>query len=70
MLRFTAMMKLSRGVRGGVDLFASNYAGQDYCEKTDPDHDTNNFKHVTPRHDAFPIGRKVAGGGSKPWRRI
>jgi hypothetical protein len=49
MLRFSGMMKLPRRVRSGVDLFASNHAGHNDREKTDPDHDTNNLKHEMPR---------------------
>ena len=61
MLRFTGVMKLSR-VRSGVDLFASNHAGQHHREKGDPDRDTTNFKHATPRQaNAFVIGRRIAG---------
>jgi hypothetical protein len=46
MLRFSRVVKLSRRVRSGVDLFASNHAGQNHCQKGDPDHDTSNFKHA------------------------
>jgi hypothetical protein len=53
MLRFTGVMKLSHRVRSGVELFASNHTTQHHCEKYDPDRDTNNFEHVTPRHQSL-----------------
>jgi hypothetical protein len=66
MLRFTGVMKLSRRVRSGVDLFASNHTGHHHCQEGNPDYGTANFKHATPRQsDAFVIGRRVTGGGSK-----
>jgi hypothetical protein len=62
MLRFSRVVKLSRRVRSGVALFASSHAAQYHCEKGDPDHDTTNFKHATPRQsNAFVIGRRIAG---------
>jgi hypothetical protein len=62
MLQLTSVMKLSRRFRSGVDLFASSHAAQYHCEKGDPDHDTTNFKHATPRQsNAFVIGRRIAG---------
>jgi hypothetical protein len=65
MLRFTGVMKLSRRMWSGVDLFASNHTGHHHCQEGNPDNDTANFKHATPRQsDAFVIGRRIAGEGS------
>ena len=59
MLRFTGVMKLPGRVRSGVDLFASDDAAQNHCEKGDPDHDTNNFKDSRSRHQMF-LCRRLA----------
>jgi hypothetical protein len=50
MLRFAGVMKLTHGVRRGVDVFACKNTGQYHCEKGDPDHETDSFKHDVPRY--------------------
>jgi hypothetical protein len=55
MLRFTGVMKLTHGVRRGIDVFACKNTGQNHCEKGNPDHETDSFKHDMPRY-RFVIG--------------